>query len=77
MLKQNLRYFEGFLNRENVLPKVEIVMFTLRDMLISNTRGLEMLRDLSMIVKNHVPLVDAPLWTINMMPSVPKLMLAL
>lgn len=60
MLEQNLRDFYDFLNRENVLPKVGNVMSTLRDMLISNKRGLEMLRALSMIVKIYVPLADAP-----------------
>lgn len=60
MLEQNLRDFEGFLNRENVLPQAENVIGTLRDMLISNKRGLKMLRALSMIVKSHEPLMDAP-----------------
>lgn len=59
-LEQNLRDFEGFMNRENVLPQVGNVVSTLRYMLISNRRDLEMLRDLSMIVKNHVPLDEVP-----------------
>lgn len=59
MLDQNLRDFDGFLNREDVLPQAVNVVSTLRDMLISNKRGLEMLRALPMIIKNHMPLVDA------------------
>lgn len=59
-LEENLRDFEGFLNRENVLPQDRNVVNTLRDMLISDKKGLEMLRALSIIVKNHVPLENAP-----------------
>lgn len=58
-LEENLRYFEGFLNRENVFPQAGNAFNTLRDMLISDKRVLEMLRALSMIVKSHVPLEDA------------------
>lgn len=61
MLEQNLRDFEGFLNRENVPPQAGSVVGTLRDMLIYEKRGLKMLRALSMIVKIHVPLADVPL----------------
>lgn len=55
-----MRDFEGFLNRENFLYQERNIIGTFRDMLISNKRGLEMLRALSMIVKIYVPLVDVP-----------------
>lgn len=60
-LEENLRDIEGFLNQENVLPQARSVVNTLGYILILDKKGLEMLRELSIIVKIHVPLAHAPI----------------
>lgn len=59
-LEENLRDFKGFLNWENVLPQVGNVVNIVRDILVSDKKGLEMLRVFSITVKNHAPMEDSP-----------------
>lgn len=69
-LKENLRYFEGFLNRENLLPRAPSIINNPREMLISYCRVLDVLRALTMIVRLMFFLVKLTPKIISLIPLI-------